>query len=139
MRYVPSLLLSLCVATTVLAQTPTSGVTLFGKVQDAQTRAALPYLPLQLQTEKDGAFVEGADGVFVLDNGSLSRLGVLEPHVRRRYAARFLDDRAATDLACWDAFEAENPQTFRGMYRFWVQKPAASVQPADSAQLHRLS
>ena len=47
---------------------------------------------------------------------------LLEPHVRRRYVARFPDDRAATDLACWDAFEAENPQTFRGMYRFWVQK-----------------
>ena len=59
---------------------------------------------------------------------------LLEPHVRRRYAARFPDDRAATDLACWDAFEAENPQTFRGMYRFWVQKPAA---PARSRRIQR--
>ena len=54
-----SLLISLCVASTVLAQTPTNGVTLFGKVQDAQTKAALPYLSLQLQTEKDSAFVGG--------------------------------------------------------------------------------
>ena len=52
-------LLSLCVASTALAQVPTSGVTLFGKVQDAQTRAALPYLSIQLLTEKDSAFVEG--------------------------------------------------------------------------------
>jgi tetratricopeptide (TPR) repeat protein/SAM-dependent methyltransferase len=64
---------------------------------------------------------------------------LLEPHVRRRYAARFPEDRAAADLACWDAFEAENPQTFRGMYRFWVQKPAESAQPTDSAQRHRLA
>ena len=52
-------LLSLCVAPTVLAQTSTIGVTLFGKVQDAETKAALPYLSLQLQTEKDSAFVAG--------------------------------------------------------------------------------
>ena len=52
-------LLALCVPSTVPAQTPTSGVTLFGKIQDAQTRAALPYLPVQLQTEKDSAFVGG--------------------------------------------------------------------------------
>jgi hypothetical protein len=41
------------------AQAATSGVTLFGRVQDAQTRAALPYLSLQLQTERDSAFVGG--------------------------------------------------------------------------------
>jgi len=50
---------------------------------------------------------------------------LLEPHVRRRYVARFPADRAGADLACWNAFEAENPETFRGMYRFWVQKPIA--------------
>jgi len=53
------LLLSLCVASFALAQTPANSVTLFGKVQEAQTRAALPYLSLQLQTEKDGTFVGG--------------------------------------------------------------------------------
>lgn len=58
-RSLLSLLLSLCIASTVLAQTPTSGVTLFGKVQDAETRAALPFLAVQLQTDRDSAFVEG--------------------------------------------------------------------------------
>jgi outer membrane receptor protein involved in Fe transport len=58
-RFFLSLLLSLCVASTVLAQTPANGVTLFGKVQDAESKAALPYLALHLQTEKDSAFVEG--------------------------------------------------------------------------------
>ena len=26
------------------------------------------------------------------------------------------------DLAQWDAFEQEHPETFAGMYNFWVQK-----------------
>ena len=55
-----SLLLWLCVASTATAQSPTAGVTLFGKIQDAQTRAALPYLPVQLQTERDSAVIGGA-------------------------------------------------------------------------------
>ncbi|MBC8087889.1 MAG: TonB-dependent receptor [Phycisphaerae bacterium] len=41
------------------AQVPASGVTLFGKLQDAGTQAALPYLSLQLLAEKDSAFVAG--------------------------------------------------------------------------------
>ena len=53
------LLLSLSFAKTALAQTPTAGVTLSGKVQDAQTKTALPFLTLQLLTEKDSAFVGG--------------------------------------------------------------------------------
>jgi SAM-dependent methyltransferase len=39
-----------------------------------------------------------------------------------RYAARFPQDRAKTDLGCWDRFETENPDTFAAMYQFWVQK-----------------
>jgi outer membrane receptor protein involved in Fe transport len=54
-----SLLLALCVASTLAAQTPATSVTLFGKIQDAQTRTALAYLPVQLQTEKDSALVGG--------------------------------------------------------------------------------
>jgi len=26
------------------------------------------------------------------------------------------------DLSLWDTFERENPDTFIGMYQFWVQK-----------------
>ena len=59
-RFFLSLLLfSLSVASTARAQTPTNGVTLFGKLQDAETKAVLPYLSLQLLTEKDSAFVGG--------------------------------------------------------------------------------
>ena len=64
LRSVLSLVLSLCLTQAAftpaaLAQSPANGVTLFGKVQDAQTKAALPFLTLQLQTEKDSAFVGG--------------------------------------------------------------------------------
>lgn len=41
------------------AQNPNSGVTLYGKVQDAQTKTALAYLSLALKTEKDQTFVAG--------------------------------------------------------------------------------
>jgi outer membrane receptor protein involved in Fe transport len=54
-----SLLCWLCAASTLRAQSPTSGVTLFGRVQDARTKAALPYLSLQLQADRDSAFVGG--------------------------------------------------------------------------------
>jgi outer membrane receptor protein involved in Fe transport len=50
--------MSMWVASNLLAQTP-SGVTVFGRVQDAQTKAALPFLTVQLKTEKDSAFVAG--------------------------------------------------------------------------------
>ncbi|MES2521727.1 MAG: TonB-dependent receptor [Gemmatimonadota bacterium] len=53
------LLLSLCSALPMRAQAPAAGVTLFGKVQEAGTKAALPYLSLQLQTERDSVFVTG--------------------------------------------------------------------------------
>jgi tetratricopeptide (TPR) repeat protein/SAM-dependent methyltransferase len=45
--------------------------------------------------------------------------GVLAP-----YRRRFPQDRSATDLACWEAFEADHPGLFGGMYIFWVQKPS---------------
>lgn len=41
------------------AQSPSAGVTLSGKVQDAQSRAPLPYLSVQLLTEKDSTLVVG--------------------------------------------------------------------------------
>jgi phosphoesterase RecJ-like protein len=50
----------------------------------------------------DGAFVEGADGVFVLDNGSLSRLGSLEPHVRNARGVKVCIDHHETRDDAWD-------------------------------------
>jgi SAM-dependent methyltransferase len=42
-----------------------------------------------------------------------------------RFAARFPQREALTDLDSWAAFENEAPRTFANMYQFWVHKPAA--------------
>ncbi|HEV7960415.1 MAG TPA: methyltransferase domain-containing protein, partial [Rhizomicrobium sp.] len=41
------------------------------------------------------------------------------------YRRRFPDDPAATTLDHWEAFENDNPDTFSGMYVFWIQKNGA--------------
>jgi hypothetical protein len=33
-------------------------------------------------------------------------------------------DQGMTNLAFWHLFETENPDTFAGVYKFWVQKKA---------------
>jgi 2-polyprenyl-3-methyl-5-hydroxy-6-metoxy-1,4-benzoquinol methylase/tetratricopeptide (TPR) repeat protein len=59
---------------------------------------------------------------FLAENG-LSFIGFeLDAAVQRRYATRFPDDKAMTDLAQWHIFETENPKIFMGMYQFWLQK-----------------
>jgi tetratricopeptide (TPR) repeat protein/2-polyprenyl-3-methyl-5-hydroxy-6-metoxy-1,4-benzoquinol methylase len=40
-----------------------------------------------------------------------------------QYRARFPDDPSGTNLRNWALFEADNPDTFIGMYQFWIQKP----------------
>lgn len=61
----------------------------------------------------------------MLDENGLRLLGFqVPPGVSRAYRKAYPDDPAAIDLAHWDAFEAAHPQTFRGMYQFWLQKPA---------------
>jgi hypothetical protein len=42
--------------------------------------------------------------------------------VRDKYAQRFTEDAAMDDLDRWHVFEQEHPDTFIGMYQFWVQK-----------------
>jgi len=49
----------------------------------------------------------------------------LDDAVLAAHRKRFPQDRAATDLACWEAFEADHPGLFGGMYMFWIQKPSA--------------
>ena len=48
----------------------------------------------------------------------------ISPNVLHAYRQRFPNDPAATDLAQWQVFENENPDTFSSMYQFWIQKPA---------------
>jgi tetratricopeptide (TPR) repeat protein/2-polyprenyl-3-methyl-5-hydroxy-6-metoxy-1,4-benzoquinol methylase len=47
----------------------------------------------------------------------------LDPSVLHQYRARFTDDPSGTNLRNWACFEADNPDTFAGMYRFWIQRP----------------
>ena len=60
--------------------------------------------------------------------GWLERLGLaflgmtVEPPLRRAFHARHPNPQAETDLRLWDAFERQAPDSFAGMYRFWVQK-----------------
>ncbi|MCC6927580.1 MAG: TonB-dependent receptor [Gemmatimonadaceae bacterium] len=59
-RLAPLLLLALLSTATVgSAQVSSTGVTLSGRIIDGDSKAALPYLSLQLLAEKDSAFVAG--------------------------------------------------------------------------------
>jgi len=59
---------------------------------------------------------------FLKDNG-LAFLGFdAAPDLTHRYARRFPQDAARTNLENWAVLEEENPDIFIGMYQFWVQK-----------------
>lgn len=47
----------------------------------------------------------------------------LDRSVLQQYRERFADDPSCIDLLNWASFERDNPDTFVGMYQFWVQKP----------------
>ena len=62
-----------------------------------------------------------------LGKNGLAFLGFeISPNVLHAYRARFPEDRTATNLNQWNIFENENPDTFIGMYNFWIQKSPAS-------------
>lgn len=46
----------------------------------------------------------------------------LESHVLQQYRECFPQDVSMTALDCWHVFEKDYPDTFAGMYQFWVQK-----------------
>lgn len=61
-----------------------------------------------------------------LDENKLEFIGfVISSQLRNRFARRFSRESEA-DLTLWHQFEIENPDTFRGMYKFWVQKRSSS-------------
>ncbi len=62
-------------------------------------------------------------GAFLSESG-LRFLGFeLDAHALQLYRTRFADDPGGINLYHWERFEADNPDTFIGMYQFWVQKP----------------
>jgi len=59
---------------------------------------------------------------FIVENG-LKFIGFeFAPQVMQRYREIFGGDRFVRDLDRWHAFETEKPDTFAGMYQFWIQK-----------------
>jgi 2-polyprenyl-3-methyl-5-hydroxy-6-metoxy-1,4-benzoquinol methylase len=60
---------------------------------------------------------------FLSDSG-LQFIGFeLDPCWLWQYRMRFTDDPTATNLRNWARFEEDHPDTFIGMYQFWIQKP----------------
>lgn len=59
----------------------------------------------------------------VLRKHALNLIGFeLAPEVQEVYRARFPQDMTLTNLAHWQSFERDRPETFAGMYQFWAQK-----------------
>ncbi|MFZ0152000.1 MAG: class I SAM-dependent methyltransferase [Xanthobacteraceae bacterium] len=48
---------------------------------------------------------------------------ILDALTIQRFATRFPEPAAMTNLDCWQAFETQAPSTFAAMYQFWVHKP----------------
>jgi SAM-dependent methyltransferase len=59
---------------------------------------------------------------FLQDNNAAFLGFDIAAEVLQSYRSRFPGDRAATDLAHWQVFENENPDTFVSMYQFWIQR-----------------
>jgi len=47
----------------------------------------------------------------------------LDLRVLNQYRTRFPDDPSCTNLLNWARFEADNPDAFTAMYRFWIHQP----------------
>ncbi len=58
-----------------------------------------------------------------LQSNQLKFLGFLLPkQIKSVYEQYFPEDTAQTNLQNWATFEEKHPNTFAGMYQFWVQK-----------------
>ena len=57
-----------------------------------------------------------------LQENNLEFIGFsIRTEIRDQFRGRF-SEQAEGDLRLWDKFESDNPDTFKGMYEFWVQK-----------------
>jgi SAM-dependent methyltransferase len=54
---------------------------------------------------------------------------MLDAPTVQRFATRFPEPTAMTNLDSWQAFETQTPSTFAAMYQFWVHKPVACSEP----------
>jgi len=58
----------------------------------------------------------------ILSNLKLNFLGFTEPLIKNKYFKIYIDDKKNIILKNWIKYEKDNPETFRGMYNFWVKK-----------------
>jgi hypothetical protein len=76
---------------------------------------------LLFHVQEHSVSLAAIDG-FLRSNG-LTFIGFsLDDAVLAAYRRRFSEDPGATDLAHWHEFETDNPDTFSGMYQFWLQR-----------------
>jgi SAM-dependent methyltransferase len=67
-----------------------------------------------------------------LDESNLEFLGFkTSDQIIHQFCTRFPRERGA-DLSAWHEFELNNPDTFKNMYEFWVQKRPAVAQQAEA-------
>ena len=58
-----------------------------------------------------------------IESNKLKFLGFLLPiPIKSLYNKYFPEDKKQTNLQNWERFEEKHPNTFRGMYQFWVSK-----------------
>ena len=59
----------------------------------------------------------------ILKSNELKFFGFLLPQSNKSlYMNYFPEDKKQTNLQNWATFEEKHPNTFRGMYQFWVSK-----------------
>ena len=59
----------------------------------------------------------------IIQSLGLELLGlILDRDTKLNYLTQFPQDPTATNLLLWDQYEQQNPDTFMGMYKFWVRK-----------------
>ena len=58
----------------------------------------------------------------IINNFKLKFLGFTDSFIKNNYFKIYNEDKKNTLLENWDNFEKVNPDTFNGMYSFWVKK-----------------
>ena len=59
----------------------------------------------------------------MLNKFGLRFLGFLLDHTsKEKYSKIYKDDINHVNLSNWSKYEEENPETFRSMYQFWLNK-----------------
>jgi len=108
-------------------------------IQNDPVSATYRFLKLAQEVElfqpgEMAEFVENADGVFVLDNGSMARLGGLEPHVRASGATKVCIDHHETGDDAWDLLLVDSSASATGEVLFGLFQSLGAALDQDIAE-----